>query len=66
MGQWDPQHLWSTEPQVQGLVVSGLRIWHSHICSSDLIPGLGTPYPTELQKWEKKKKKTIPEKHLLQ
>ena len=45
----DWQCFCSTETQVQSLAQhSGLRIWHcrgcGHNCSSDLIPGLGTPY----------------------
>ena len=56
---------WDSETKLWSLAwLSGLRIWgcHSfglgHNCSSDLIPGLGTPYtPGRLKK---KKQKTNP------
>ena len=58
--QWDQQHLWSAGMQVRSPAWhSGLRIPHchryglDHNCSSDLIPGLGTPYAMG---WPKKEK----------
>ena len=56
------QHLWSTGTPVRSPVLhSGLGIQHCHSyglgqdCSSDLIPGLGTPYATGQPKMKKKK-----------
>ena len=66
MARWDWQHLCSMETQVWSLAQhSGLRIWHccscsvGHSCSSDLIPGLGTPCAMG---WPKKKEKKKREK----
>ena len=55
LAQWTQWRLWSTGTQVQPLA----WIWHCCrcgvrcTCSSDLIPGMGTPYATG---WAKKKK----------
>uniref|UniRef100_A0A8D0M5P9 DUF1725 domain-containing protein n=6 Tax=Sus scrofa TaxID=9823 RepID=A0A8D0M5P9_PIG len=61
--QRDKWHLGNAGMQVSSLALhSGLRIqcWYScglgYDCSSDLIPGLGTPYCHEVAKKEKKKK----------
>ena len=55
--QRDWQHLGSAGMQVRSLAWhSGLRIWRCHSCglgcdcSSDLIPGLGTPHATSWPK----------------
>ena len=58
VAQWDPWRLGSSETQVQSLAQhSGLRIWYCCTCSSNLIPGPGTPYATIwVAKKEKKKK----------
>ena len=56
--------------QVQSLAWhSGLRIWHCHNCgvdyncSSDLIPGPGTPYAMGQLKKKEKKNELQPKLH---